>query len=340
VENSEYDQFVGVDSAAKTVTVAWQEPNRKVMKSWTVAQTAEGFASLHHAVTAKHDEPSRTLMVMEATGVYWLAFATYFSRLGYGVSVITALQAHHFAKAVLKRAKTDTLDAQLLAQLASALRPAVWMPPPALYEELQQRLAQRDALLHLHTQVKNQRHALEHNPVIVATVHARLTALEHTLTEQVAAIERELAEVLTTTSAQECGWANTVASLETIPGVGSITALWVVVSTLNFTTCSSAAQLVADAGLAPVPHQSGTSINKHPSIGHSGNSRLRTALYMATLTGARFNPHLKPFYERLRAQGKPAKVARCAVARKLAHLIWAIGTKRIPFDPLLATRAS
>jgi transposase len=329
----QYELFVGVDIAAKTATIAWQRDGGQVGKPRTIEQTPEGFTRLVHALATTKVAPSNTLLVMEATGTYWVAFATFFVRLGYRVSVINALQAHHFAKALLKRAKTDGMDAQTLAQFAATLRPASWEPPPAIYEELQQRLAQRDALLQLRTQVMNQRHALEQLPVIVATVFARLQALERTLSEQIATIDQELDAVLTSDTAKDGSWTKTVTLLETIPGVGRITALWVVVSTLNLTTCSGAKQLVAYAGLAPMPRQSGTSIQKPPGIGHSGNRRLRTALYMATLTGARFNPLLAPLYERLRARGKAAKVAHCAVARKLAHLIWAIGTKQIPFDP-------
>ena len=70
-----------------------------------------------------------------------------------------------------------------------------------------------------------------------------------------------------------------------------------------------------------------------PSIGHDGNARLRTALYMATLSAARYNPAIRAFYDRLRAAGKPLKVARCAAARKLLHLAWALGSKRQRYDP-------
>ncbi|MGO8949340.1 MAG: transposase [Ktedonobacterales bacterium] len=98
--------------------------------------------------------------------------------------------------------------------------------------------------------------------------------------------------------------------------------------------------MVAYAGLAPMPRQSGTSVNKRPCIGHGGNGRLRTALYLATLAGARFNPILKAFHERLRAAGKPPKVARCAVARKLLCLAWAVGTHGEVFDPAYQARAT
>ncbi len=88
-------------------------------------------------------------------------------------------------------------------------------------------------------------------------------------------------------------------------------------------------------GLAPIPRQSGTSVRGRPSIGHSGNARLRSALYMATLSAARYNPQIRAFYfyERLRSAEKSVKVARCACARKLLHIAWGIVKSKQPFDP-------
>ena len=82
-----------------------------------------------------------------------------------------------------------------------------------------------------------------------------------------------------------------------------------------------------------MPRESGRSVRGRWAIGHDGNGRLRTALEMATLSAARYNPASKAFYDRLRAAGKPPKVARCAAARKLLHLAWALGTKQQRFDP-------
>jgi hypothetical protein len=115
--------------------------------------------------------------------------------------------------------------------------------------------------------------------------------------------------------------------------IGLLTALWIVVTTMNFTLCSSAEQAAAYAGLVPMQRESGTSVHKRPCIGHTGNGRLRTALYLATLSAARYNPTIKQFYDRLRGAGKPAKVARCAAARKLLHLAYAVGTNLEDFDP-------
>jgi transposase len=92
---------------------------------------------------------------MEATGAYWMKLATALFQAGFALSVVNPRQAHHFAKALLKRAKTDAIDAQTLAQLASTLQPALWTPPPEVYHQLQQRLAERDDLLVLQQQVRN-----------------------------------------------------------------------------------------------------------------------------------------------------------------------------------------
>lgn len=340
--DSAYQLYVGVDIAAATATVAWQAPAQKPGKPITIEQTPEGFSSLHQRLMKTGAIPAQSLMVMEATGIYWLAVATFFARLGYAVSVVNPAQAHHFAKALLKRAKTDAIDAQTLTQLAALLQPALWTPPPAIYEELEQRLTQRDTLLLLRGQVRNQLHALQHNPVVVAQVRQRMQALDQTFTDQLAQVETELADLVSADDLEDAedgeasvdrAWLRTLAKLQTIPGIGLLTALWIVVATINFTLCSSAEQAAAYAGLAPMPRESGTSVHKRPCIGHTGNGRLRTALYLATLSATRYNPVLKLFYDRLRTAGKPAKVARCAAARKLLHIAFAVGTNLEDFDP-------
>jgi transposase len=272
--------------------------------------------------------PAHVLVVLEATSTYWVRLACALHAADYAVSVVNPKQAHDFAKALLQRSKTDPLDAAVLAQLGAKLTPARWTPPPAIYQEFQQRLAERDHLLVLRQQILNQHHALLHEQHPVSSVLRRQLDLVATLDEQLATVEAEL----TTLVAADSDWATSVRLLQSIPGVGLITAAWVVVATLNFSSCPDAARATAYAGLAPQLRQSGTSVRGRATIGRTGDSRLRTALYMATLTAARYNPAVKALYERLRAAGKPVKVARCAAARKLLHQIWAIGTSQRPFE--------
>jgi transposase len=148
--------------------------------------------------------------------------------------------------------------------------------------------------------------------------------------------ETPLAEVeaeITAALRQDSAWAAAAQRLQRITGVGWVTAAWTLVSTLNFTTCDTVEALTAYAGLAPMPRQSGTRVWYRPAMGHTGNSRLRTARYMATLSAVQHNPIIKTFYGRLRAAGKPEKGARCAAARKLLPIAWALVKKDQAVDP-------
>jgi transposase len=321
--------FVGVDIAAATATVAWVTPGTKPSRSFTIAQTPHGFTELQQRLAATGYVPHEMLIVMEATGTYWMRLATTLADAGYGVSVINPRQAHNFAKTLLKRAKTDAIDAQLLARLGALLQPPAWTPPPAIYTELQQRLAHRDALVAMRQQARQQRHALIQQPVVVAAVQERLDRVIAFFTTQLTDLDREIAATIQ----QDAVWAAAAARLQTIVGIGVLTSAWLLVATLNFTTCPTPDALVAYTGLAPHPQQSGTSVHGHVGVGQYGHAQLRTALYLATLSAARYNPAIKPFYDRLRARGKPSKVARCAAARKLLHIAWAVATKGQPFDP-------
>ena len=323
-----YQLYVGIDVAADSFTAAWLPVGGTPSPAFAADQAPAGYVTLQRRLRAAGVPPASTLVVLEATGNYWVALAVALHEAGYRVSVVNPRQAHHFAKAQLRRAKTDALDAQDLARLAAALRPSPWTPPPAVYHEARQRLVARDALLTMRQQARNQRHALLQWPVVVEGVQRHLDELIADLDRRIASLDGELAAVL-----EASEWAESLACVTSAPGIGLVTAAWLLVGTLNFTLCPDPTALTAYVGLAPMPRESGRSVRGRPSIGHDGNARLRTALYMATLSAARYNPAIRAFYQRLRAAGKPMKVARCAAARKLLHLAWALGTKRQRFDP-------
>ncbi len=152
--------YVGIDVAAATVTAAWVAYDDRMSAPLTVAQTTQGYATLCAKLAATGIAPTDTLVVLEATGSYWITLATTLVERGYLVRVVNPRQAHHFAKVFLKRAKTDAIDAQTLARLGMLLQPAPWTPPPAIYAELQQRLVHCDALIRMRQQLRNQLHAL------------------------------------------------------------------------------------------------------------------------------------------------------------------------------------
>lgn len=325
-----YQHYTGIDIAAQQGTAVWQAASGERVSldiEQSEAGIAQGIARLREL-----GAPEETLVVMEASGTYWMRLALALYQAGFVVSVINPLQARHFARMHLRRAKTDALDAQLLADLAVTLEPAPWTPPPAIYDELQQRLVQRDALSEMVGSERNRLHALRQRPYIVAPVRDRLEAHIAFLQDQIATIDREIEAALQDHHA----WQASVVRLRSIPGIGPLTASWILTATLNFASCDTPEQVVSYAGLAPHPRDSGTSLRGHRSVGGGGHARLRRALYMAAVSAVRFNPVIRTFYQRLIARGKPPKVALCAAARKLFCIAWAVVTKERLFDPHFA----
>ena len=323
-----YQLFVGVDIAAASFAASWtsRQPTRE--RARTFAQTPDGFAAFQAALATSGVTSTATLVVLEATGSYWIKLAVTLHQAGYAVSILNPAHAHAFARSLPRRAKTDALDAQLLAQFAAERQPPRWTPPEQVYHELRQRLLVRDGLLTMRQQARNQRHALSQWPVHIAGALDQLDAVIAELDRRIATLDTELADVL-----QDGAWAESAALLGSITGIGLVTTAWLLVATMNFQACASAEGAAAYAGLVPLAHESGSSVRGRAQLGHGGHARLRTALYLATLTAARFNPVIRAQYERLRAAGKPPKVARCAAARKLLHLAYAVVTKKRAFDP-------
>jgi len=322
-----YRCFVGVDIAAASFTAIWTTDGRMLPQAVTCSQSPAGFAAFQQQLRAPGIAPAETLVVLEATGSYWVALAVTLHEAGYAVAVLNPAQLHNYAHSLPRRGKTDALDAQVFVRFAAERQPTPWTPPPAVYHELRQRLVARDGLLSMRQQARNQRHALQQWPVQVASVLTQLDGVIADLDQRLVHLEREIAEVLA-----DGAWASSAALQSTIPGVGLVTTAWLLVGTLNFSVCATPEQAAAYVGLVPLPRESGTSVRGRAQLGHGGNGRLRTALYLASLSATRYNPPIKVFYERLRTAGKPMKVARCAAARKLLHVAWAVVTKGQPFE--------
>ena len=329
-----YRLFVGIDIAAASCAVAWMRAGVQPTRAITIKQTSNGFADLQRQLLAIEPDPNAVLIIMEATGTYWMRLAHNLSEAGFIVSVINPAQAHDFAKALLKRSKTDAIDAQTLAELGARLQPEPWSPPPQVYTELAQRLVHRDGLLAVRTQFRNQLHALVQQPTVIDSVRTRLESLIATLDQEIATVEQEIASAME----QDAAWAAAAARLATIKGLGTLTIAWVLTTTINFTLTMTPEAAANYAGLAPQLRQSGSSVRGRPRVGHGGNARLRRAVYMASLSAIQHNPVIKVFYNRLRAAGKPRKVAVCAAARKLLRIAWAVATKDQDFDPAYALR--
>lgn len=322
--------YVGIDIAAQTLAVCIASPAVSPSPpTLTLPNTTAGWEHLIAAMTRAGGAPTTTLVVMEATGAYWQGGATALHTAGWAVSVISPGSARAFAHARMRRAKTDAVDAALLADYGQAMQPARWSPPPAAVSALQLLVRQRDDLQQVRVETRNRQHALARLPAVPAAVHDSWAALLAVIETQLQAVDVAIREQ----AAASVTLASEIARVQTIVGVGLLTAAIIVSETQSLRGQATPQQVVAYAELDPAPHQSGTSVRGACHISKTGNARLRQAMYMAALSAARFNPILKPFYERLLARGKAKKVALVAVARKLLALAVTLLRTERDFDP-------
>jgi transposase len=305
--------YVGIEVAAETLAVAWLALARALRQQGIAAAAA--------------------LLVMEATGSYWVGAASALHQAGWAVAVVSPASARHYAQARLRRAKTDAVDALVLAQYGRDLAPARWTPPPAAVQALQLLIRQRDDLVAMRTQTTNRLHALAQWPDLPPDLADPLRAVLAVVQEQVAQLDARIQQRAAATAAV----ADDVRRLDAIKGVGWLTAALVVTERWVLGPTATPAQATADAGLDPAPHQSGTSVRGRGGISKAGNARLRQALYLAALSAARHNPALTAFHDRLLARRKLKKVALVAVARKLLVLLVTLLRHQRAYDPAWAT---
>lgn len=320
--------FVGIDIAARSFSAAWGTDPKQIVPTQTFPQTRAGRSKLLRALEAVGFPPDRVQVVMEATGTYWMQVAVALYQADYRVSVLNPRQVYHFAEALNRQAKTDAIDAQMLAFLAQSLPVTDWIPPSAAWEAIYQRLVEHDNLTEIRQMLRNQLHALSQRSQVDPAVVARKQQLIDSFDAQIKAINKELGIWLDMSE-----WASQVQCLLTIKGIGLLSTAWLLILTNGFSTCEDAEQLASYLGLVPHPLHSGSSRRSHRRVGHSGHARARRVLHQAAVSAAQYNPAVKAFYHRLLSNGKSVKLARCAAARKLVHIVFGVATSGKPFDP-------
>lgn len=248
------------------------------------------------------------LVVMEATGGYERAVAAEMAAQGLAIRIVNARQVRDFAKASGRLAKTDRLDARVLVAFGQAMKPEPREVASQELQALQALILRRRQLLEMLM--------MEKNRLRLARTEVRHGLKKHIqwLEQQVRGSDQDLGVALRANGV----WQEKVELLTSVPGIAQTTALKLLASLPELGTLNRR-EISALAGVAPFNRDSGRWSGKRSIFG--GRALARSALYMSALVGARHNPVLKTFYERLRAAGKPAKVALVACMRKLLTII-------------------
>jgi len=296
----EFPLFVGIDVSKERLDVAV----RPTGETWQVPNDAEGISSLAECLR----ELAPQLVVLEATGGMELASAGELAAAQLPVAVVNPRHVRDFARAAGKLAKTDTLDAQVLAHFAEAMHPDPRPLPDATTQELKALVARRRQLVEMITSEKNR--------IRVATRRIRPKVQEHIrwLQESLEDLDRDLGDFMRSSPM----WKDKDELLQSTPGVGPVLSM-TLLSGLPELGALNRGEIAALVGVAPFNRDSGTLRGKRTVWG--GRSQVRAALYMAALVATRYNPVLREFYQRLCAAGKPKKVALTACMRKLLTIL-------------------
>lgn len=258
------------------------------------------------------------LVVVEATGGYERLVVATLQAAGLAVAVVNPRQVRDFARASGRLATSDTLDAQVLAHFAERMRPEVRPAATAASQDLAALLARRRQLLEMQTAERHRR------ATVAARLRPGLEAHLAWLAEQRAELDRLLEETVRedpTTQAK-------AAVLRSIPGVGPVVSS-TLLGLLPELGALTRHEVAALAGVAPLNQDSGTRTGPRRIWG--GRAPVRTALYMAVVSGLRHNPVIRTHYDQLRARGKPVKVALVAGRRKLLTIANALLRDGVPW---------
>lgn len=309
---------VGIDIAKAYFDVARLADGKYRHKKF--ANTPEGFALFAEWLAGFGTEAVH--ICMEATGAYSIPLAEFLVARGFHVSVVNPARIAAFGKSELSRAKTDKADAKLIARYALAMRPGAWTPPPLEIRELQALLRRLESLLEMRQMELNREDTAA--PAVVGSIQAVLAALEQEIKAVREAIRRHIDN--------HPDLKRRAGLLESIPGVGTATAAWLLTLLSEHHGFAGAKQAAAFAGLAPRLRQSGQWAGQ-TKLSKTGDPMLRKALYMPMLSALTFNPAIRAFCLRLKANGKAGKAYVCAAMRKIIHIAFAILKSGKPFDP-------
>lgn len=318
--------YVGIDVGHKELVMAVC-----VKGQFRKTKNFENTASGHQLIIKQFSKlKGHTQICIEATGIYHFDLAVALSRSkDIDVMVINPKVSHSFANVLMKRSKTDAIDAEILATYCERMPFESWQCPPDELISLRAISRRIAALSKLKSQTKNQHHALtategtpdiviDHTDDLIIILESQIRSLRDSTLSLILQVD-ELTEAFRL--------------ITSIKGIAEASGIQILSELMLLPRDMNQKQWVAHAGLDPRHFQSGTSVSKKPRISKAGNKYIRQALYMPALVATRHEPHIKAYYTHLIDDNGLKKVqAVCAVMRKLLHAIHGMFKTKQEFD--------
>ena len=293
--------FVGIDVSQKFLDVHILETGTAFRSS----SNPEGRAQLLQQLPA----PGTCLVVLEATGGFERTLVGDLVQAGHLVSVVNPRQIRAYAQALSVKAKSDPVDALVIARFARDIKPRPQLPQRAGQAQLDELVARRRQLI-AHRTAESNRRGQSQNQTVRKSLQQSIDHLHKDLQK----IDRAIQELMSS----DDDWQDRLAQLTSVPGVGQVTALTLIAELPELGELNRK-QIAALVGVAPFNRDSGQYRGQRRISG--GRATVRTALYMAALSAKKFNPDIHAFAQRLHERGKKGKVVLVACMRKLLTIL-------------------
>lgn len=300
----------GID-CSKDYFDIWVLAEAEVPFSGRFSNDRDGFSQLLPHVLGSH-------VVMEATGPYYLRLASFLHDSGVMVSVVNPLVVRRFSQMRMTRAKTDKKDAQTIAEFARMTNPPKWEPPTQAISNIRNLETYLEGIKQRQTMLSNQLHALESSGTLDQALRVEMSKELQEHANRISEKEKQIAELI------KLHFGEMADNIRSIPGIGPRSTSLLISATDGFACFENYKQVISYFGLAPRIYESGTSVKGRGKICKMGMGHVRKVLYMAATSAIRCNKACKELYERLRAKGKPYRVALIAAVNKLIKQVFAI----------------
>lgn len=304
------NKIIGIDISKQTFDASYQLSNK--WQSYSLDNNISGYQNLMEFL-----DPG-DILVMEASGPYYLLLANYFYSKGFKVVVVNPLVIKRYSQMRLYRAKTDKKDAQTIAEYAVANELNFWKPEEEKISNLKQLQTAIEGLLKASHQTSRQLEAMKSSGLLDKELEKDLSQTVAYFKKKIQKLEKRQLEIANTHYGQ------TLQRLQSIPGIGKKTAVMLITITNDFQKFDSYKKLIAYVGLSPRIFQSGTSIKGKGHICKMGKAQIRKLLYMCSWSAKHKNKACIEMYKRLKEKGKPEKVIKVAIANKLIKQAFAI----------------
>jgi len=303
--------FIGIDIAKDKIDISVLPSG----ESWTVDTGSTELSETVKRLAALKP----TCIVLEATGGLETRLAASLATAGLPVFVVNPRQVRDFARAMGILAKTDAIDAQVIARFAEKVQPEYRPLPTEEERTLKELLTRRRQLVNMRSAESNRRQR-----IVSKHVHDSIATLIESINHEIDSIEREIDDRIKASPV----WRAKEKLLQSVPGIGKTTSSMLLIALLELGSLNRR-QIASLVGLAPMNRDSGAFRGRRMITG--GRASIRAGLYMPILSAVRYNPQIKSFYVRLIGAGKLEKVALTACMRKLLTMLNAIVRKNQPW---------